>query len=78
MAEDKKPTIVDDAGRDLFWFISIIVFLWFVWFFTGGPERAWKQGAYIKPPPQAGGTGETYGKIDVLERNKPFGTTTPQ
>ncbi|MBU1557499.1 hypothetical protein KKC45_00895 [Patescibacteria group bacterium] len=39
------------GGQLLKWFILIFAGLWFIWFFTGGPERQSSQaGTYIKPP----------------------------
>lgn len=56
----------DEGGGGWFslfkWFILILVGLWILWYYTGGPERAEKQGA--KPflrPLEPLDTGETYG-----------------
>ncbi len=41
--------------------IGIVILLWFIWVFSGGPERYDQEsGPYIKPPAPVG-TGETYG-----------------
>ena len=67
------PPSSSGFGRDLFIFLSVLFLLWFVWLYTGGPERAYRQGPFIKPPIPAGGTGETYGNlgdIKILETLK--------
>lgn len=37
--------------KHLFWFIGFIIVLWFLWFFTGGPQRYEERqsGKFIKP-----------------------------
>jgi len=41
--------------------IFILILLWFVWFFTGGPNKyESKAGPFIKPPAPIN-TGEIYG-----------------
>ena len=40
--------------------IIILVILWFVWFFTGGPQRAGNDKPFIKPAAPID-TGEKYG-----------------
>jgi hypothetical protein len=40
-----------DAWSHLKWLIFALIVLWFVWFFTGGPQRYESQsGKFIKPP----------------------------
>lgn len=42
-------------------FIGIIILLWLVWYFMGGPTKYQEgQGPYLKPPAPLD-TGETYG-----------------
>ena len=49
------------AGNDLKWLIFILIGLWLVWFFTGGPQRyESQQGPFIKPPAPLD-TGAIYG-----------------
>lgn len=47
------------------WFIGIMILLWLVWFFTGGPARYEREhsGPYIKPAAPLD-TGEKYGNPD--------------
>ena len=41
----------DTAGSHLNWVLFILVALWLVWFFTGGPQRyESRNGPFIKPP----------------------------
>ncbi|MEK7581879.1 MAG: hypothetical protein AAB488_00925 [Patescibacteria group bacterium] len=56
--------------RDILGFLFIMTILWFVWYFTGGPERAstWNSGVFIKKV-QPLDTGESYGKpSDILKK----------
>jgi hypothetical protein len=52
--------IPHEPEKLLKWLIGFFIFLWIVWFFTGGPERFDKQKPFLKPPPPLD-TGETYG-----------------
>ncbi|KKQ35901.1 MAG: hypothetical protein US50_C0003G0021 [Candidatus Nomurabacteria bacterium GW2011_GWB1_37_5] len=48
--------------NDLKWLLIILVGLWFVWFFTGGPEHFESlAGPFLRPPAPLN-TGEIYGK----------------
>ncbi|MBP9711245.1 MAG: hypothetical protein KBD50_03265 [Candidatus Pacebacteria bacterium] len=59
MAEEKKP---DESGYEILWFVlGGLAVLITLWWFTGGPERADLRGLFLSPPPEAGGTGESYG-----------------
>ncbi len=61
--EDKKLKSSPSGSPlgDLKWVLFILVILWFVWFFTGGPQRyESKKGIYIKPADPVD-TGEVYG-----------------
>ncbi|MBI5005090.1 MAG: hypothetical protein HZC03_00550 [Candidatus Lloydbacteria bacterium] len=59
----KKETPMRDPLDDVKWIIGIMILLWFVWFFTGGPARQTSQGgAFIKPPSPLD-SGETYGSL---------------
>jgi len=61
-----------DALTDLKWLIFVIIIIWFVWFFTGGPERERSQhGLFLKPPAPLD-TGETYGELPDLKNEKLF------
>lgn len=54
------------ALDDLKWVIGIVAAIWIVWFLAGGPAHYEAQnGVLLKPPVQAGGTGETYGTINT-------------
>jgi len=52
---------------DLLGIIGVIILIWFIWLFTGGPARYEKEnpGPYIKAPAPLD-TGETYGPKDLL------------
>jgi len=55
----------------LAWFLAIMTVLWFVWFFTDGPERArtTNTGVFLKPPAPLD-TGESYGSPpNILEKD---------
>lgn len=40
-----------DAWNDLKWFVGVLIFLFFVWMMTGGPERfISRSGPYLEPP----------------------------
>ncbi len=46
--------------KEILGLILIIIVLWFLWFFTGGPQRAqMEQGKYMRPLPPVD-TGDTY------------------
>lgn len=47
---------------DLLGFIGIVIIIWFLWLFTGGPARFEREhpGPFIKAPAPLD-TGETYG-----------------
>jgi len=56
-----------DAIKDLKWVVLIIILVWFVWFFTGGPQRDKAiKGPFIKPP-RLLDTGRVYDGIDNTE-----------
>ena len=42
------------AEEELMWFFGVLVLMWIVWYFTGGPERAATAKPFIKPPDQQG------------------------
>lgn len=55
-----------DPIDDVKWIAAIMILLWVVWFFTGGPARQSSQGGpYIKPPAPLD-SGETYGTLPSL------------
>jgi hypothetical protein len=61
MAEEEKKK---SAGSDfeMVWFVfGGLAVLIFIWWMTGGPERADLRGIFLSPPPEVGGTGEAYG-----------------
>ena len=61
----KLPSARDPLD-DVKWIIGIMILLWFVWFFTGGPARQTSQvGPFIKPPAPLD-SGETYGSLPSL------------
>ncbi len=62
MDKDKKtPLKQGSAKTDLKWVLFFLAILWFIWFFTGGPNRyESKKGIYIKPSDPVN-TGEVYG-----------------
>ncbi|MBX4215522.1 hypothetical protein KW797_01085 [Candidatus Parcubacteria bacterium] len=41
--DDPKPS------NPIWWFLGIMAMLWFVWFLTGGPERAKNAEIFIQP-----------------------------
>ena len=49
-----------NAVNELKGFILILIVLWLVWFFTGGPQRAGNDKPFIKPAAPID-TGEVYG-----------------
>jgi hypothetical protein len=52
-----------DALSDLKWLIIVIIIIWFMWFFTGGPSRERSQfGLFLKAPSPLD-TGEAYGEL---------------
>lgn len=57
MADKPEPS---GGLSHLTWFFIIMTGLWFLWFLTGGPERAERERAFLKPPAPID-TGETYG-----------------
>ena len=48
------------AFQHLMEIIFVLVILWFIWFFTGGPGRAGNDKPFIKPAAPVD-TGEKYG-----------------
>jgi len=60
-----------DAISDLKWLIVVMIIIWVVWFFTGGPSREISQGGpFLKEPPPLD-TGETYGELtEIRERSQ--------
>lgn len=50
-----------EALKDLKWLIGIMVIIWFVWFFTGGPQRFERNSKPFLRPAAPIDTGETYG-----------------
>lgn len=61
MAEEKGS----GGLSHLTWFIIIMAVLWFVWVFTGGPERAAREGSFLNPPNPID-SGDTYGRYRDL------------
>lgn len=62
---DKKSP----ASNPIWWFLGVMTFLWFIWFFTGGPERAQNAKPFLKPPAPLD-TGEQYGNPgDILKKD---------
>jgi len=58
-----------DVIKDLGWLIVVIILIWFVWLFTGGPEhKEYTENPFIKPL-QPLDTGETYGKLPDAEKS---------
>jgi len=56
-----------DAVKEFRWFLVILVGFWFLWFFTGGPERATSQtGIFLKPPAPLE-TGESYSSLSSFD-----------
>ena len=50
-----------DAGKLLKWVIFVLIGMWVVWYFTGGPQRnSTKEGILIKPPTPLD-SGQIYG-----------------
>jgi len=50
MAE-KKESHHGSATKELKGFILILVLLWIIWFFTGGPARSKQEKPFVQPPP---------------------------
>ncbi len=48
------------AIKELMGFILILILLWIIWFFTGGPSRSDKDKPYVNPAAPIS-TGDTYG-----------------
>ncbi|HEY4478184.1 MAG TPA: hypothetical protein VJB09_02825 [Candidatus Paceibacterota bacterium] len=48
-------------GFLIVWFILVVIGLWFLWYWTGGPQRyeAYGGGPFLKPPKPLN-TGESY------------------
>lgn len=46
--------------KDLWWLIAIVVVIFIIWIFTGGPERFSPNKPYVEPIAPLG-TGGTYG-----------------
>ena len=59
--------------KELQWLVFVIIILWIVWFFTGGPQSERAQGGPFLKPPAPLDTGETYGELPSLK--KPSGNT---
>lgn len=60
-----------DAFSDLKWLAAIVVIIWVVWAFTGGPSRyEATQGIFLKPPAPLS-TGETYGQLPKIDLKIP-------
>lgn len=58
---------MNEALRDLLYFIGALVVLFFIWVFTGGPERYISQkGPYLEPPAPLG-SGDAYGIDPTLK-----------
>lgn len=49
------------AVKDLIMLIIVLVVLWFLWLFTGGPARVQNKNAPFIQPLEPVGTGEVYG-----------------
>jgi hypothetical protein len=49
MAEKKGGGSHGSAMNDLKWFIAILVALWLLWFFTGGPTRSKQEKPFVEP-----------------------------
>ena len=47
-------------GNVIWMVILVVVALFIIWYYTGGPERANTENPFLKPPP-AIDSGETYG-----------------
>ncbi len=58
MADDKKSH--GGAMKDLKWVIFILIIIWFIWYFSGGPQGYDATQPFIEPPAPLGG-GQTYG-----------------
>ncbi len=59
MAEEKKPK---ENPYEILWFVfGGLAVLIFLWWYTGGAERADLRGIFLSPPADVGGTGEGYG-----------------
>ena len=57
---------MDKAPNPIWLFLAVMTVMWFVWFFTGGPERAnTNTGVFLKPPAPLD-TGESYGRPEEL------------
>ncbi len=50
------------SWKPLLEILGVIVGLWVLWYFTGGPERAAQQGAlpFMSAPQEFGGNGKVY------------------
>ncbi len=60
-----------DALSDLKWLIAVIILIWVVWAFTGGPSRyEATHGVFLKPPAPLS-TGETYGQLPKIDLKIP-------
>jgi len=59
-----------DAVNDLKWLIFIIIALWIVWFFTGGPKSEYASGGLFLKPPAPLDTGETYGELPKIKNRQ--------
>lgn len=54
--------------KELQWLVFVIIILWIVWFFTGGPQSERAQGGPFLKPPAPLDTGETYGELPSLKK----------
>jgi hypothetical protein len=64
-----KLPVTRDPLDDVKWIAGIMLLLWFVWFFTGGPERQSSQGGLFIKPPSPLDSGETYGSLSSLQND---------
>lgn len=58
-----------DPLDDVKWIAAIMILLWFVWFFTGGPARQSSQGGLFIKPPAPLDSGETYGSFSSAQND---------
>jgi hypothetical protein len=64
----------NNAGKELVWFVVIIVAIGVIWIATGGLKSLTKEDPYIKPAAPIN-TGQTYGKSNWLSFLFPFNVT---
>ncbi len=60
MAEKSHGSGGGGAMRDLKWAILLLIVVWFIWYFTNGPQRYEATKPFINPPAPLG-TGQVYG-----------------